>query len=155
MKRENMPTPANADAAVGQEIRRHRRQAGLTLAEVAARIGVTGAQLHRYETGSSRISTTRLFAIAAALEVRAETLLAATSKVDTKSLPTPASSSQEIVELLQMFGSIADPQHRTALVTMARMMSSAFQQPAPNDGVAGAEQAGDDMLKARGSMLAA
>jgi transcriptional regulator with XRE-family HTH domain len=124
-----MQMPANADAAAGKEIRRHRRQAGLTLAEVAACIGVTGAQLHRYETGSSRISTTRLFAIAAALEVRAETLLAAASKVEPKSLPTPASSSQEIVELLQMFGSIADPQHRTALVTMARMMSSAFQQP--------------------------
>jgi transcriptional regulator with XRE-family HTH domain len=132
-----MQTHPNADAAVGQEIRRHRRQAGLTLAEVASRIGVTGPQFHRYETGAARITTSRLVAIAKALNMRAETLLMAACNVEPKPLPMPASTSQEIIDLVQMFGSIADSQQRSALVAVARMMLSAPHRPTQTEAVAG------------------
>jgi transcriptional regulator with XRE-family HTH domain len=100
-------------------------------------IGVTGAQLHRYETGSTRITASRLIAIANALGVRPDTLLAAASATDTIEQPVlPASSSQEIVELIQMFGSIADPRHRSALVAVARMMTAPqAQRSGPDDNV--------------------
>jgi transcriptional regulator with XRE-family HTH domain len=112
------------DAAVGQKIRQYRRAAGVTQKQIADVIGVTGAQLHRYETGATRITASRLVAIAEALNVRPETLLAAASATGMEEIAMPANSSQEIVELLQMFGSIADPQHRSALVAVARMMTS-------------------------------
>lgn len=117
--------PTHSDTAMGREIRQCRRAAGMTQKEVAAIVGVTGAQLHRYETGTTRIATTRLIAIANALGVRPDTLLAAGS---TSVSPDPGAllphSSEEIVTLIQMFGSISDPRHRSALVAVARMMSS-------------------------------
>jgi transcriptional regulator with XRE-family HTH domain len=124
-----MQTRSKADLAVGKEIRRHRRNAGLTQKDVAARIGVTGAQFHRYETGTTRITTSRLIAIAEALNMRPDTLLAAASAAEATPLLVPASSSQEVVDLVQMFGSIIDPRHRSALVAVARMMLSAPQPP--------------------------
>jgi transcriptional regulator with XRE-family HTH domain len=123
-----MHTISKADSAVGHEIRRHRRQAGLTQKEVAARIGVTGAQFHRYETGATRITTGRLVAIAAALNMRPDTLLATASTAEAERLLVPSNSSQEIIDLVQMFASIVDPQHRSALVAVARMISSSSQQ---------------------------
>jgi transcriptional regulator with XRE-family HTH domain len=120
-----MRNPTTPDSAVGREIRQYRRAAGLTQKQVADIIGVTGAQFHRYETGATRITASRLIAIANALGVRADTLLAAASSVDMEpAVSTPASTSQEIVELVQMFGSIVDPRHRSALVAVARMMTS-------------------------------
>jgi transcriptional regulator with XRE-family HTH domain len=120
-----MRNPSTPDTAVGREIRQYRRAAGLTQKQVADIIGVTGAQFHRYETGATRITASRLIAIANALGVRADTLLAAASSVDMEpAVSTPASTSQEIVELVQMFGSIVDPRHRSALVAVARMMTS-------------------------------
>lgn len=119
-----MRTPLTPDSAVGREIRQYRRAAGLTQKQVADIIGVTGAQFHRYETGATRITASRLIAIANALGVRADTLLAAASAVEMEPVTIPANSSQEIVELVQMFGSIVDPRHRSALVAVARMMTS-------------------------------
>jgi transcriptional regulator with XRE-family HTH domain len=120
-----MRNPTTPDSAVGREIRQYRRAAGLTQKQVADIIGVTGAQFHRYETGATRITASRLIAIANALGVRADTLLAAASSIDMEpAVSTPASTSQEIVELVQMFGSIVDPRHRSALVAVARMMTS-------------------------------
>ncbi|ONG50152.1 hypothetical protein BKE38_19230 [Pseudoroseomonas deserti] len=117
--------PTHSDTAMGREIRQCRRAAGMTQKQVAAIIGVTGAQLHRYETGTTRIATTRLIAIANALGVRPDSLLAAASTAVTPEQVTPLpNTNEEIIALIQMFGSIPDPRHRSALVAVARMMSS-------------------------------
>jgi transcriptional regulator with XRE-family HTH domain len=130
VKMHNVMTP---DAAVGREIRQHRRAAGMTQKHLASIIGVTGAQFHRYETGATRITASRLIAIANALGVRPDTLLAAASSAKPQPASVSVGTSQEIVELVQMFGSIADPRHRSALVAVARMMT-ASHQTTPEDG---------------------
>ena len=124
--------PTTSDSAVGREIRQYRRSAGLTQKQIASMVGVTGAQLHRYETGSTRITASRLIDIANALGVRPDTLLATAAAAGTEqvAMPNLANSGQEIVELIQMFGSISDPRHRAALVAVARMMTSPQAQPA-------------------------
>ena len=125
--------PTTSDSAVGREIRQYRRSAGLTQKQIASMVGVTGAQLHRYETGSTRITASRLIDIANALGVRPDTLLAtaaAAGGAEPVVMPNLANSGQEIVELIQMFGSISDPRHRAALVAVARMMTSPQAQPA-------------------------
>jgi transcriptional regulator with XRE-family HTH domain len=149
-----MHTISKADSAVGQEIRRHRRQVGLTQKDVAARIGVTGAQFHRYETGATRITTGRLIAIAAVLNIRPDTLLAAASTAEAEHPLVSSNASQEIVDLVQMFASI-DPQHRSAFVAVARMISSSPQQHPQPEAVVGAQQGAADMLKASDIKIAA
>jgi len=131
--------PTTSDSAVGREIRQYRRSAGLTQKQIASMVGVTGAQLHRYETGSTRITASRLIDIANALGVRPDTLLAtaaAAGGAEPVAIPNLANSGQEIVELIQMFGSITDPRHRSALVAVARMMTTPqAQRPAGDEGV--------------------
>ncbi len=131
--------PTTSDSAVGREIRQYRRSAGLTQKQIASMVGVTGAQLHRYETGSTRITASRLIDIANALGVRPDTLLATAAAAGAEpaatnaAMPNLANSGQEIVELIQMFGSIADPRHRSALVAVARMMTSTQAQRGGTD----------------------
>ncbi|MFC7556372.1 helix-turn-helix domain-containing protein [Pseudoroseomonas wenyumeiae] len=149
-----MHTISKADSAVGYEIRRHRRQAGLTQKDVAARIGVTGAQFHRYETGATRITMSRLIAIAAALNMRPDTLLAAASTAEAELRLAPSNVSQEIIDLVQMFASI-EPQHRSALVAVARMISSSPQQHPRPEAVVGGQQGAADMLQASDMKIAA
>jgi transcriptional regulator with XRE-family HTH domain len=122
---KNMHPQFKVDSAVGQKIRRYRHDAGLTQKEIADRIGVTGAQFHRYESGMTRVAASRLIAIANVLNVRAETLLDGASNVAAKTLLAPANPGQEMIDLLQAFNNLSDSQHRSALLALARAMSSA------------------------------
>ncbi|MBO1080162.1 helix-turn-helix domain-containing protein [Roseomonas haemaphysalidis] len=123
----------HTSAALGKEIRYQRRLSGLTLKQVAARIGVTGVQLHRYEVGTTGVTTGRLVAIANALGIRPDVLLnAATASEQPPVAVNPASiATQDFAAFLEMFMTIKDPSHRDALMAVARMMSSSSgQQPA-------------------------
>ncbi|WP_338663897.1 helix-turn-helix domain-containing protein [Pararoseomonas sp. SCSIO 73927] len=125
----NQRSPTSSDSAVGREIRELRRAQGRTQKELARMVGVTGAQLHRYETGTTRIAASRLIAIANALDIRPDVLIAAGS---TRAVPAPpppafqAGSGDDIVELIQAFSTITDPRHRSALVAVARMMAAQY-----------------------------
>lgn len=56
------------DIFVGQRIREARKQAGITLKELSAVLGIRFQQLQKYETGANRVSASRLWDIAEALE---------------------------------------------------------------------------------------
>lgn len=60
-------SPNSIDRLVGQNLRRLRLDAGLTLQEVAARIGLSHQQLQKYETGANRLSAGLLPGVAEAL----------------------------------------------------------------------------------------
>ncbi|WP_431282438.1 helix-turn-helix domain-containing protein [Humitalea sp. 24SJ18S-53] len=122
--------PMRSDAAIGGEVRRLRRAQGKTQKTLAEHVGVTGAQLHRYETGTTRIATSRLIAIAEALGVRADSLISAGSATEPDPHPKAGSNDDDIVELIHIFGTITDPRHRSALVAVARMMATHYQRRA-------------------------
>lgn len=60
---------AALDRAVGQKVRQLRVAHGITQEALAAEIGVSSAQLQKYEQGINRISAGRLYRIAQALGV--------------------------------------------------------------------------------------
>jgi transcriptional regulator with XRE-family HTH domain len=60
--------PNMVDAYIGQRIRLRRNMMGMTQKELAARCDITFQQIQKYETSGNRISVSRLFQIAAALE---------------------------------------------------------------------------------------
>jgi transcriptional regulator with XRE-family HTH domain len=62
-------TPDAVDRAVGARLRARRRDLGLTLAALAERIGVTGHQLRKYETGRNRIGASMLFKLSRVLSM--------------------------------------------------------------------------------------
>jgi transcriptional regulator with XRE-family HTH domain len=121
----------NASAsALGKEIRYQRRLAGLSQKEVAARVGVTGVQLHRYEVGATCVTTSRLINIASAIGVRPDVLLnAATTPPQMQaSMDHGAGAAGDLAAFLETFMTIQDPAHRDALLAVARMMSLPSQQ---------------------------
>ena len=57
------------DVHVGQRIRQRRWMIGMTQQQLATRVGIKFQQIQKYETGANRVSASRLWDIAAALEV--------------------------------------------------------------------------------------
>ena len=57
------------DLHVGKRLRRRRRLLGMTQQDLAGMVGVRFQQIQKYETGTNRISASRLWDIAAALDV--------------------------------------------------------------------------------------
>jgi transcriptional regulator with XRE-family HTH domain len=60
-------TPSQIDALVGERIRLRRAQIGLTVAELAALLGVDESDLEAIESGKKRAGPTLIAAAAAAL----------------------------------------------------------------------------------------
>ena len=141
----NNRAPTSDDAAVGRRIKVERRAAGRTQKDLAHTIGVTGAQFHRYEAGTTRVAASRLMAIAATLHLRPEALMgmsvpppAAVHPVMYSELhpvphPTPAGGGHgvdDLVELVEVFATITDPRRRHALLAFARVIASGQQSTA-------------------------
>lgn len=57
------------DHEVGRRIRRRRRLLGLTQQQLAGAIGIRFQQVQKYESGANRVTASRLFEIAEALDV--------------------------------------------------------------------------------------
>ena len=116
-------SPTSADANVGGRIKELRRAAGRTQKEIADIVGVTGAQFHRYETGATRIATSRLLGIATALGVRPEALVGTATPRPEPMVDLTEGATDELVELVQVFSTITDPRRRSALMAFARAVA--------------------------------
>jgi transcriptional regulator with XRE-family HTH domain len=57
------------DVHVGDRIRQRRSQRGMTQARLAEIVGLTLRQIQKYEHGVNRMSSSRLYALATALDV--------------------------------------------------------------------------------------
>ena len=57
------------DLFVGKRLRQRRRLLGLTQQQLASEVNIRFQQIQKYESGANRISASRLWAIANALEV--------------------------------------------------------------------------------------
>ncbi len=59
----------SVDAHVGQRVRQRRWVVGMTQQQLAARVGIRFQQIQKYEAGTNRISASRMWDIATAMEV--------------------------------------------------------------------------------------
>ena len=123
----NGPDPI--DVAVGINLRRVRKERGLSQQEVGAAIGVTFQQLQKYENGKNRISASMLVKAAKVVGVQPADILP-----ETDAAPLPASASllslRGAEELLQGFAAIKSPHHRRAVLTLVRAMREVDGAPA-------------------------
>jgi transcriptional regulator with XRE-family HTH domain len=58
------------DQHLGNRVRRRRRLLGLTQHQLAEKVGVRFQQVQKYECGSNRMSASRIWQLAKALEVQ-------------------------------------------------------------------------------------
>lgn len=106
----------SADAHVAGRIRERRRALGITQQELAAELGVTYQQLHKYETGVNRVAAGRLHQIARALHVCPGHFFEGMDGVPTRPLDEAAlavgRALRDRPELLEALGALAREQQQ-------------------------------------------
>jgi transcriptional regulator with XRE-family HTH domain len=123
MPAENRPGRSRAqdvDRHVGSRMRERRIMLGLTQQQMAALIGVTSQQAHKYEKGTNRVSAGRLYSIAQALGVEVSYFF---EGLQTAGRFVPSARQRRLLELARNFLSIPVPEHRTAIVVLARALA--------------------------------
>jgi transcriptional regulator with XRE-family HTH domain len=74
-RRVGRTDPGGMSLSVGQNVRRERERAGLSVRELARRLGVSASFLSQFELGQSQAAVSTLFAIASELNLSLDDLL--------------------------------------------------------------------------------
>jgi len=128
-----MPTKTKGadatDHSVGQKIRAQRILRGLSQTELGNKVGITFQQIQKYEKGTNRVGSGRLYQIGIVLNVSVmsffEGVETAASKKDAspfRLLADPLS-----LRLVQSFSEIASPRTRSAVVALIERMSLSWK----------------------------
>src|SRR6056297_2291918 len=116
------------DVHVGKRIRHRRWMNGTTQQQLAEQVGIKFQQIQKYETGMNRVSASRLWDIARALNVDVsfffEGLDSAVSDAPVGELPGDILTDKEALELLRSYYAIPENQRRR-LFDLARVLSEA------------------------------
>ncbi|MFD1157494.1 helix-turn-helix domain-containing protein [Roseovarius aestuarii] len=120
-----MPHPV--DVHVGKRIRHRRWLVGMTQQQLAESVGIKFQQIQKYETGANRVSASRLWDIADALDVEVsfffEGLDSESSDRDEgSSVPSDLLGDKEALDLVRSYYAIPENQRRR-LFDLARVLS--------------------------------
>ncbi|MDJ0825113.1 MAG: helix-turn-helix transcriptional regulator [Rhodobacter sp.] len=116
------------DVHVGKRVRHRRWMVGMTQQQLASRVGIKFQQIQKYETGMNRISASRLWDIADALEVPVSFFFEGLQESDgmaafeRSGLPGDILADKEALELVRSYYSMPEAQRRR-LFDLARVMS--------------------------------
>ncbi|WP_300379039.1 helix-turn-helix transcriptional regulator [Henriciella sp.] len=109
---------SDADRGIGKLVRESRRRVGMTLDDLAKKLGLSYQQVHKYENGTNRISAGTLAAIANILAVPVEHLF------PEEVLASSASGDSEVdrmrAEIARLVRTIDDHKKLEAIVTILK-----------------------------------
>ncbi|MEQ8256892.1 MULTISPECIES: helix-turn-helix domain-containing protein [Roseovarius] len=120
-----MPHPV--DVHVGKRIRHRRWLVGMTQQQLAESVGIKFQQIQKYETGANRVSASRLWDIADALDVEVSFFF---EGLDQESgdkncadmIPADLLGDKEALDLIRSYYAIPENQRRR-LFDLARVLS--------------------------------
>ena len=115
------------DVHVGQRIRHRRWMTGMTQQKLADAVGIKFQQIQKYETGMNRVSASRLYDIATALEVPVSFFFDGMEEEQaaaSEALPGNILSDREALDLLRSYYALPENQ-RKQLFELARVMGHA------------------------------
>ena len=116
--------PDPIDVIVGRRIRERRLLLDMNQQELARKLWLTFQQVQKYESGANRVSASRLWEIAAVLNMP----IAYFFPQEREQNETDVSDRTESIELVRLFYTIADPKIRRQLLDMVRV-SAARERP--------------------------
>ncbi|WP_138923881.1 MULTISPECIES: helix-turn-helix domain-containing protein [Sulfitobacter] len=120
--------PHKVDVHVGQRIRQRRWLTGMTQQRLAELVGIKFQQIQKYETGANRVSASRLWDIAFALNVDVahffEGLEAEKPQAEKglENIPADLVGDKEAMDLIRSYYAIPENQRRR-LFELARVLS--------------------------------
>lgn len=117
----------HVDVHVGKRVRHRRWLIGMTQQQLAQQVGIKFQQIQKYETGANRISASRLWDIAEALDVPVSFFFEGLEEVqksadDKKSVPVDLMGDKEALDLVRSYYAIPENQRRR-LFELARVLS--------------------------------
>ena len=120
-----MPHPV--DVHVGKRIRHRRWLVGMTQQQLAESVGIKFQQIQKYETGANRVSASRLWDIADALDVEVSFFFEGldnegADREDGTSVPSDLLGDKEALDLVRSYYAIPENQRRR-LFDLARVLS--------------------------------
>jgi transcriptional regulator with XRE-family HTH domain len=121
--------PDPIDELVGRNIRIHRLAKGLSQTALADKLGLTFQQVQKYEKGTNRVGSGRLFRIAAILDVDVITLFdGIKEQAASKGRPSPMDliSDRQSFRLVQAFSRIDDQGVRRSIVELVENISGSI-----------------------------
>lgn len=116
------------DVHVGKRIRHRRWLVAMTQQQLAERVGIKFQQIQKYETGANRVSASRLWDIADALEVPVSFFFEGIEENTTPStgvndhVPADLLGDKEALDLVRSYYAIPENQRRR-LFELARVLS--------------------------------
>ncbi|SLN47306.1 transcriptional repressor DicA [Roseivivax jejudonensis] len=113
------------DVHVGKRIRHRRWLVGMTQQQLAEKVGIKFQQIQKYETGANRVSASRLWDIADALEVAVGFFfegLETGHDSAPEAVPGDILGDKEALDLVRSYYAIPEHQRRR-LFELARVLS--------------------------------
>ncbi|MCH2095013.1 MAG: helix-turn-helix domain-containing protein [Rhodobacteraceae bacterium] len=115
------------DVHVGKRIRHRRWLVGMTQQQLAERVGIKFQQIQKYETGANRVSASRLWDIADALDVPVSFFFegletSQSPEGSAESIPADLMGDKEALDLVRSYYAIPENQ-RKRLFELARVLS--------------------------------
>ncbi|PIP97938.1 MAG: transcriptional regulator [Rhodobacterales bacterium CG18_big_fil_WC_8_21_14_2_50_71_9] len=117
------------DVHVGKRVRHRRWMLGMTQQQLGERVGIKFQQIQKYETGMNRISASRLWDIAQAMDTSISFYFEGIDGAETAEHPAAAQLGdlmvdREAIELVRSYNAIPEEQRRR-LFDLARVLSAA------------------------------
>ncbi|GIT90771.1 transcriptional regulator [Jannaschia sp. AI_61] len=110
------------DVHVGKRIRHRRWMVGTTQQQLAEAVGIKFQQIQKYETGTNRVSASRLWDIAQALEVNVAHFFEGLENGETDASTEDFLTDKEAMELIRSYYTLPENQRRR-LFDLARVLS--------------------------------
>jgi transcriptional regulator with XRE-family HTH domain len=117
--------PDPVDVFVGRRIRTRRLLLDMNQQQLARALGVTFQQVQKYESGANRVSASRLWEIAAVLNMP----IAYFFPEEGEGQGSDQHDHPESIELVRLFYAIADSRIRQQLLDMVRVSASRDDAP--------------------------
>jgi transcriptional regulator with XRE-family HTH domain len=117
------------DAFVGGRIRERRTEMGLTQENLATALQISYQQVQKYEAGTNRVSAGRLFEIARKLEVDVAYFYQGLDPSLEVEPLDHGGKSRSVIELVQNFGEISDPELRAAINGLVKSLAHRRRRP--------------------------
>jgi transcriptional regulator with XRE-family HTH domain len=129
MPKTSNKSASKMDKLVGRNIRVHRLVRGLTQEGLGEKLGVTFQQIQKYEKGTNRVGSGRLYQIAALLEVPVTAFFEGgeTAAVQRNSSPFDLLADPVSLRLVQAFSEIEDHKTRRAVLALVESMNAGFK----------------------------
>jgi transcriptional regulator with XRE-family HTH domain len=112
------------DVHVGDKLRQRRWMTGLTQQQLGESVGIRFQQIQKYENAANRVSASRLWDIATALDVPISFFFEGIDGqvADTGEARAGVLSDKEAINLVRVYGAIPKEQRRK-LLDLARILS--------------------------------